>query len=254
MAGQTTVWIIGASSGIGEALAVNWAKKGARLILSSRKIESLELVKKRCGTQQENITIEPLDLENTESINCATQNVLKNIERLDYVFLNGGLSQRSYVHESSIDMDRKMMEINYFGNVSLAKNILPFFLKQGYGHFTITSSLTGIFGMPLRSSYAASKHALHGFFESLRAEQVDNKIHVTIVCPGYIKTNISVNALGSDGEPTGKMDKAQNTGMSPEKCAQKMIQATFNKKKEVYIGGKELLMIYFKRYLPFLCH
>jgi short-subunit dehydrogenase len=249
---STTVWIIGASTGIGEALVLNWAKRGATVIISSRSKKSLEAVKERCGSHQNNVIIETLDLENSDSIVTAADNVLKNISQLDYVFLNGGLSQRALVHETGLETDRKLMEVNYFGNVILAKKILPYFLKQGYGHFTVTSSFTGVMGIPFRSSYAAAKHALHGFFDSLRAEYVKEHISVTIVCPGYVKTNISVNAIGPGGIPTGVMDPSQNTGMLPEKCAQKMIDATIKREKEVYFGGKEVLMIYFKKYLPFL--
>ena len=193
-----------------------------------------------------------MDLESRDTIKDVADKVLSSVDRLDYVFLNGGLSQRSYAADSGLEIDRRMMEINYFGNIFLTKLILPYFIRQGHGHFIVTTSLTGIFGIPLRSSYAASKHALHGFFDTLRAEQKENNIAVTIVCPGFIKTDISKNALNSDGLPTGKMDEAQNKGMSAEKCARKMISATLNKKKEIYIGGKEISMVYFKRYLPFL--
>ena len=247
-----TIWINGASSGIGKALAVECAKKGADLIISSRKKDALDDVKKICEKNSVKVKVVMLDLESPSSIDVATAEVLESVNVIDYVFLNGGLSQRSYIVDSPIDIDRKMMEINYFGNIYLAKKILPFFINQGHGHFTVTTSLTGVFGIPLRSSYAASKHALHGFFDTLRAEQKANNINVTIVCPGFIQTDISKNALDGKGNPTGKMDEAQSNGMSTQKCAKKMISATLNRKKEVYIGGKELLMVYFKKYLPFL--
>lgn len=252
MNGNKTVWITGASSGIGEALALNWAAKGADLILSARTESALEAVGKKCRTGSNKVIIQIMDLASPESINQAFSNTITQIDRLDYIFLNGGLSQRSLVAETNIHIDRMLMEINYFGNVFLSKLALQFFINQGHGHFVITSSLTGVFGIPLRSSYSASKHALHGFFDSLRAEQVHNNIKVTIVCPGFIKTNISVNALSSTGQPTGIMDKAQNNGISADVCAKKMISAALSNKKEVYIGGKEVLMVYFKRYFPFI--
>ena len=193
-----TVWITGASSGIGEALVLNLAKQGARIIISSRRIEALDAVKEKCGDQKDNIIVQQLDLSSTENVEAAAQNVLSKIDRLDYVFHNGGISQRSLTHETSLEIDRKLMEVNFFGAISLTKQILPMFIQQGFGHFIITSSLTGICGIPLRSAYCASKHALHGYFDTLRAEHVKNNINVTIVCPGFIKTNISSNAIGND--------------------------------------------------------
>ena len=247
-----TVWITGASSGIGEALVLNFAKQGALVIISSRRIEALEEVKAKCGANKNNVIVQPLDLSSPENINTSAQTALSKIDRLDYVFHNGGISQRSLTHETNIDIDRKLMEVNYFGTIALTKKILPFFLQQGFGHFIITSSLSGVFGFPLRSAYCASKHALHGYFDTLRAEQVKNNIYVTIVCPGFIKTNISVNAIGKDGKSTGQFDNSQNSGMSAEQCARKMIDAATKKKKEIYIGNREISMIYFKRYLPFI--
>ena len=247
-----TVWITGASSGIGEALVLNLAKQGAKLIISSRRENVLMAIKEKCGANKNSVTVQTLDLANPENINAAADAVLSQLKTLDYVFLNGGISQRSLTQETSIETDRKMMEVNYFGTIGLTKKILPFFIEQGFGHFIVTSSISGVFGFPLRSAYSAAKHALHGYFDSLRAEHVENNINVTIACPGRIKTNISVNAIGSDGKPTGKMDNAQNTGMSAEECASQMIKAAAKKKKEVYIGNKEILMVYFKRYIPAL--
>ena len=247
-----TVWITGASSGIGEALVLNLAKQGAKLIISSRREDVLLKIKEKCGDNKKNITVQTLDLANPASIIAAADAVLKQIDKLDYVFLNGGISQRSLTQETEIETDRKLMEVNYFGTIGLTKKILPFFIKQGFGHFVVTSSISGVFGFPLRSAYSAAKHALHGYFDSLRAEHVVNNINVTIACPGRIKTNISVNAIGPDGKPTGTMDNAQNTGMTAEKCANQMIKAAAKNKKEVYIGKKEILMVYFKRYIPAL--
>ena len=246
-----TVWITGASSGIGEALTLLLAAQGADLIISSRRKETLEALKGKC-VGAKSVWVIPLDLENDVSIQAAADTVLSKITKLDYMFHNGGMSQRSLTQETDLAVDHKLMQINYFGAISLTKRILPFYLKQGFGHFIITSTISGVFGFPLRSAYAASKHALHGYFDSLRAEHRENNIDVTIVCPGRIKTNISLNAIGSDGKSTGKLDDAQNNGMPAEKCASIMLKSVGKKKKEIYIGGKEILMVYFKRFIPAL--
>ena len=247
-----TIWITGASSGIGESLALLCSKKAAGVIISSRDKKALEAVKLKCGEHADRVFIQTLDLSDPQSIKIAFQKVQDEFESVDYLFLNGGLSQRSLLAETSLEVDRKIMEVNFFGNVTLAKVILPFFIKQGHGHFVVTSSLAGVFGFPLRSSYSAAKHALHGYFDTLRAEQDVNNIRVTIACPGRISSNISLNALGPDGRPTGIMDEAQINGMPSEQCAAEMIRAALRNKKEVYIGRKEVLMVYFKRYLPFI--
>ena len=244
------IWITGASSGIGKALAIALSKQQCKLILSSRNIASLELVKVACEHPQE-ITIIPLDLENFASLELKAQEALKAFGKIDILINNGGISQRSLAAETNIRVDKRIMDINYLGTVALTKAILPHFIEKKEGQFVITTSIVGKIGTPLRSSYAASKHALHGFFDSLRAENHQNNIAVTLLCPGFINTNISKNALIGNGSPQGKMDIATGNGMSPEHCAKLMLKAIKNKKEEVCIAGaKEKLGVYVKRFFP----
>jgi short-subunit dehydrogenase len=172
--------------------------------------------------------------------------------KIDILINNGGVSQRTLVKDTTMEIFRKIMEINLFGAVQLTKLVLPVMIKNGGGHIIATSSISGKFGFPLRSAYAASKHALHGFFETVRLENINENIKVTIVCPGRVKTNISYNAISTDGKPHGKMDDGQNEGISPEKCALQIMKAIRKNKKEVLIGGKELMMVHFKRFAPFI--
>ncbi|MBI4646682.1 MAG: SDR family oxidoreductase [Bacteroidia bacterium] len=245
------VWITGASSGIGEALAYEFAKQDAVLILSSNMENELEQVKINCLKYCKKCYTIPFDIAYPEQIRSATDKVLSGFDRIDFLINNAGVSQRSLVMETPIEIDRKIMEINYFGSVILTKNILPVMVKNG-GHIVVISSITGKFGFPLRSAYAASKHALYGFFESVRTELEEKNIRVTMVAPGRIRTNISVNALTKDGSAYGIMDRGQNTGIGVEKCAKKILKAINNNKKEAYIGGKEIILVYLKRYIPFL--
>src|ERR1035437_8688220 len=200
------VWITGASSGIGEALAKAFAAEGAKLILSARRIDELQRVKAELNLSEENCLILPLDLANTSNIDDLTQRVISKFQRIDILLNNGGVSQRSLTKETSLDIDRKIMEVNYFGTVALTKSVLPVMLKQKSGHIVVTSSISGKFGFYLRSAYSASKHALHGFFESLRMEIFNDNVKVLIVCPGKINTNISVNAITADGGKHNKID------------------------------------------------
>src|SRR5690606_22221298 len=154
------------------------------------------------------------------------------------------------IRETPIEVDRKLVEVNFFGTVALTKALLPHFIDRKSGQFAVISSLVGKFGSPYRSSYAAAKHALHGFFESLRLEHFDDNIAVTMICPGFIKTDVSKNALTADGSPLNEMDEAQENGMPVETCAKEIFNALKHKKEEVYIGGKETMGIYLKRFVP----
>jgi short-subunit dehydrogenase len=144
------------------------------------------------------------------------------------------------------------MQVNFFGTTALTKLLLPHFIERKQGHFVTVSSLAGKLGTPYRSTYAAAKHALHGFFDSLRAEHWKDNILVTMVCPGFILTNLSALALTGDGTSQGKPDKTAYKKRSPEWCAKKIVKAVENKKQEVYIGGKEVLSVYIKRFFPTL--
>ncbi|MFA0960959.1 SDR family oxidoreductase [Roseivirga sp. BDSF3-8] len=244
------VWITGASGGIGEALAYRFASAGAKLILSARREKELQRVKDACEGDGENIAILPLDLEATSSFSSKTQAAIEAFGHLDILINNGGISQRSLASETSLEVDRRLMEINYFGTVALTKALLPHFTSRGQGHIAVVSSLVGKFGTPYRSAYAASKHALHGFFDSLRAELYKYPIHITMLCPGFIHTQVSVNALTADGSPLGEMDDAQQQGMDPDTCARQMLAAIASKKEEAYMGGKEKYGVLVKRFIP----
>ncbi len=245
-----TIWITGASSGLGEALAYAFSKEGAKLILSSRSRTKLVGVQKKCLPSAQAVHVEPLDLEDLHSVKIAAQNVLERFPKIDILINNGGISQRSLVKNTGIEVDKRIMDINYLGTIALTKEVLPSMLMHKLGQIVVISSLVGKFGTPLRSSYAASKHALHGFFDSLRAETLNDNIKVTMICPGYIHTNISYNALVGDGSAQNTLDDAQANGMSPEKFSKKALHAIRKEKNEVYIGGKERFGVYIKRFFP----
>ncbi|MEQ8904271.1 SDR family oxidoreductase [Ekhidna sp.] len=246
---DSVVWLTGASSGIGEHLAYQLAEKGARLIISARRKEELERVKANC--KSETVEILTLDLEDSFSLKQRAKESGTIFGDVDILINNGGISQRDTILNTSLEVDRKLMEVNYFGAVTLSKLLLPDMVKRKNGHHVIVTSTVGIVNTPYRSGYGASKHALHGFYDALRAEHHDDNVRVTIVLPGYIKTNISYNALIGDGSQQNKMDPGQAKGMSPEKCARLIIKAIEANKQEVYVGGlKEKMGIYLKRFWP----
>jgi short-subunit dehydrogenase len=243
------IWVTGASSGIGEALAMALSKKGARLILSARRTEELERVKQNCSGEA---LLLPLDLTAADTLDEATRNALSLYGHIDVLINNGGISQRSFVHETSMDVYRRIMEVNFFGGISLTRNLIDHFVSRNQGQFVVISSVTGKYGTPFRSGYAASKHALHGFYDAVRAEYWKNNVRVTMVCPGVVKTAISFSALKGDGSKNNKMDDLQSKGMPVEKCADAIVRAMEAERDEIYIGGKEVFMIYIKRFFPSL--
>lgn len=244
------VWITGASSGIGEALAVHISSMKARLILSARRLSELERVKERCSTQCD-VRILVLDLEDASSLEEKAREAENIFGQVDILINNGGISQRDRVIHTSMEVDRKIMEINYFGAIALSKFVLPEMLKRKSGHHVVVSSAVGIVSTPLRAGYSASKHALHGWYDALRSEHHDDNIKVTLICPGYVNTQISYNALMGDGSRQDKLDDAQANGLTPEYFAEKAVKAILKQKEEVYIGGfLELLGIYVKRFFP----
>ena len=245
------IWITGASSGIGEELAYEWSKLGAHVILSARRESELERVKAACA-HSNRCTIAPLDLSRQEDIEATADRMLQQFGAIDILVNNGGISQRSLVVETDVAVDRRIMEVDYFSGVILTKKLLPAMIAKGSGHIVAISSIVGLFGFPLRSAYSAAKHAMHGFYETVWAELHTQGIRVTVVCPGRILTNVSLHALTKDGTPHGVMDHGLANGIKAETCARKIMKAIRNNKKEVYIGKKDLLMIYFKRYIPWL--
>lgn len=244
------VWITGASSGIGEATAHLLAQKGARLVLSARREGELERVKSSLGVDPTDVLVLPMDVEKPEEFPALVEKVLDTFGRIDLLYNNAGISQRGGVLESDLSVYKRLMEVNFYGVVALTKAVLPIMVKQGSGLIAATSSVSGKLGSAKRSGYSASKHALHGFFDALRAEVHRDGIHITLICPGYIQTEISKNALGPDGQAHGKMDQNQAKGMPVQTCAAKIVRAFEKKSPEVYMGGFEVMGVYLKRFFP----
>ncbi|WP_343637828.1 SDR family oxidoreductase [Fluviicola sp.] len=242
-------WITGASSGIGEEICRQLAQKGLKLILSSRSEDKLIDLKNSLPDSEEHLIV-PLDLEHSEHFPEVVKQVLAETKRIDFLYNCGGLSQRAEASETSLEVDRRIMEINYFGTVALTKAVLPYMQEQKSGHIIAISSIAGKFGFYLRSAYSASKHAIQGFFESLLLEEAKNNISVTIAFPGKINTPISMSALGKDGKAHGEMDHNQQTGMPVEECVAILLKAVEKKKKEILIGNKEINAVTLKRFFP----
>ena len=249
-----TVWITGASSGIGEACAYRYAAQGCRLILTSSSRQKLEVVADRCRREgAAEVRVLPYDLSEPDGIRLLSREAWNAFGSIDILYCNAGISQRTSVEDTPLPMVRKIMEVNFFAPVAIAEAILPLMISNGGGRIVVTTSIAGRFGFPLRCAYSASKHALNGFFETLRAEYSDKGISVTLVCPGRVRTNISFNALDKGGEKHAVMDPGQDGGISAGKAAKIIVRAIDRKRNEVLVGRGELIMVYIKRFFPGLC-
>nr|WP_315028526.1 SDR family oxidoreductase [uncultured Chryseobacterium sp.] len=245
------IWITGASSGIGEALVKELTlKTNAKIILSSRKEKELYQVAEKAGLTTDRYGIIPMDLVNYKEMPDIAAKAVEKFGKIDILINNAGLSQRSLAMETDIEVDKRLIEVDFIGTVALTKAVVPYMIKNEGGQIVVVSSLMGIFGAPMRSGYAGAKHALHGFFDALRAELYQKKISVTIICPGFIQTNISINAVVGNGSTQGTMDEATQKGMPVDVFARKMLKAIEKRKNQKAIGGKEVMAVYLKRFFP----
>ena len=244
-----TIWITGASSGLGEALAMALSKGSNRLVLSARREEELQRVKAACGGG-EDIMVLPMDMSERTGMEALTKHVVDAFGVPDVVILNAGISNRSYIRDTAYDVFERVMEVNFFGNVALSKTLIPHFMKAKSGHFVVISSLSGKFASPGRGAYSSSKHALHGFFDTLRMEHHRDNVNVLMVCPGFVQTNVTLNSLTGDGSPQGKLDKTTANGMPASTAAEKIIAGIESGKQEIAFGGRERFGLLIKRFFP----
>lgn len=245
-----TILVTGASSGIGAAIACEFASKGAKLILAARNKSRLEEVQSKCAALGSTASIYSVDMASTESIDAFTDELDRTDTQLDVMVLNAGISQRALTFETDLDVDRKVMETNFFGPVYLTKRLASRIKGSKRFSLAVTTSISGLFGFPLRSAYCASKHALFGFFEALELENPN--VRVTFLIPGRINTPISRSAVLGDGSAYAKMDDGQANGMDVDKCAKVAVKAIARGKHRKLIGRGELVIVYIKKWCPWL--
>ncbi len=249
-----TVWITGASSGIGEALALGFAKRGANLVLSARREEVLQQVADNCiADNQSGITplVLPLDVTDESALPAAVAKARAHFGGIDLLINNAGISQRSTALETDMQTYRLLFEVDVFGQIALTKQVLPIMVEQGSGHIAVTASVAGKMGVPFRTGYCAAKHAVMGFFDALRAEVAHNNITVSTIVPGFIHTNVSANAVAGDGSKFNGADRDITEGMSADACAEVVIAGLSKKKAEIPVGtGMEMHALWIKRLFP----
>jgi NADP-dependent 3-hydroxy acid dehydrogenase YdfG len=248
------IWITGASSGIGEALTKIFARCGAKMVLSARTEAGLQRVRNECiaaGASGEDLLVIPLDIVDYDAMPGAVTSVLEAFSRIDMLINNAGMSQRSFCLDTNMDVYRSMLEVNVLGQIALTKQVLPVMVEQGSGHLVVTSSVAGKVGAPLRTGYCAAKHAVMGFFDALRTEVAYLGIRVSTVVPGFIRTNISTNALTGTGEKFTQEDADIAGGMDVDEAAQVIVQGLADGVEEIAVGaGEEMALLDLKRSDP----
>ena len=246
------VWITGASSGIGEALALRMAARGSALVLSARNESELQRVATLCrDAGASDALVLPLDVSKHDTMESATQQVLAQFGKIDLLINNAGVSQRSFCVDTDFDVYRQMMDINVLGQIALTQAVLPAMIARGEGHISVTASVAGKVGAPMRTGYCAAKHAVMGFFDALRTEVAADGLQVTTITPGFIQTDVAKNALAGDGSPTGSTDDDVAGGMSVDDCAEVIMAGFETGEPEIAVGtGPEMALLPLKRENP----
>lgn len=247
------IWITGASSGIGEELAYQLSRKNCNLILSARRENVLETVRKNCQNP-DMVEVLPLDITEFDKAQNTVEKAISLFGSIDMLINNAGVSQRSLIAETKFKVYKALMDIDYLGTVALSKAILPHFISSRNGHYVVVSSVMGKFSSPYRSGYCGAKHALHGFFDAMRMEHEKDGVQVTMVCPGFVNTNIAKSSFTANGNAQGTNDNATKNGLATSIFCKRMIRAIEKRKFEVYIGKKEIQGVYVKRFFPRLLH
>lgn len=253
---MSVIWITGASSGIGEALAKQYVLAGHQLVLSARRAAELNRVKASCeamGAQPADVLVLALDVLEHDAMPGHVQTVLNTFGRIDVLINNAGISQRSKCLDTDLSVYKRLLDVDVLGQIALSKAVLPIMVEQKAGHIAVTSSVAGKVGVPLRTGYCAAKHAVMGFFDALRAEVAEYGIKVSTITPGFIKTDVSKNAVVGDGASFGVDDDDIKSGMDVDKCARVIVTAMNKGKKEIAVGeGLTMILLKLKRFFPSL--
>lgn len=244
------IWITGASSGIGRALALELVKAGGNALLSARRLEQLNETAAACRTHGGKVDIMPFDLSQTDTLKEVADEATARMGHIDMLLNIGGVGMRGTALETDLAVARKIMDVDFWGAVELTRAVVPGMVKRGSGQIVALSGVLGKFGAPKRSFYSAAKHAMHGWFDSLREEILGSGVEVTLLVPGWVRTEISEKALEADGSRHGAMDSGQQKGISPEECARRSLPAIVKGVPEQLIGGIECGGVYLNRLWP----
>ena len=228
-----TAWITGASSGIGAALAREWAGRGANIILSGR--DETRLAEVAADLETETLVL-PFDVRDEDAMQAATAKATGWKAGIDIFVANAGISQRSPAVETDMRVYREIIAIDLTAQIAATQALLPHMTGRGSGKLLFISSIAGKVGVPLRTAYCAAKHGLIGYADALRAELSQSGIAVHVICPGSVATDVSRNALSADGTPRGRSDRAIDNGIRPEDAAKRIVDAVAAGQREIIVA------------------
>jgi short-subunit dehydrogenase len=229
-----TIWITGASSGIGEALADAFSAEGAALILSGRRRDALGAVAERLPAHS---LVLPFETTDSDALPAAVEAAWAWRGGVDMLVNNAGISQRSLAIDTVPAVYRKLIEVDLIAPILLTQLLLPLMAERGSGHFVAISSVAGRVGTAIRTGYCAAKHGLIGYMDALRAEVEEAYgIKVTNVLPGSIRTNVAANALQADGSRRGESDANIESGIEPGECARRILDGLAEGAREIIVA------------------
>ena len=229
-----TIWITGASSGIGEALATAFLQQGANVILSGRRVEELNRV---AAQAPERCLVLPFESTDYAALPDVVERAWAWSGQVDVLINNAGISQRSLALDTHLDVYRQLIEVDYMAPLALTQLLLPKMVARKSGHLAVVSSVAGKVGTPLRSGYCGAKHAVIGYFDALRAEvEQAYGIAVSVILPGSVHTAIAINALSSDGSARGQSDPNIENGMDVTVAAAQILTGLAERQREIPVA------------------
>ena len=243
------VWVTGASSGIGEALAREMLGAGAWVVVSGRNLDALEHV---AALAPDRALVLPFESTNFNELPRIVHSAWQWQGRIDVLINNAGVSQRSLALDTSFDVYRRLIEVDYLAPVALTQQLLPLMVQRRCGHIAVVSSVAGKVGTPLRSGYCGAKHAVVGFFDSLRAEvELAYGIQVSVILPGSVQTAVAVNALSGTGSARGRSDPNIENGMPVEVAVRTIIDGLSRGLREIPVAeGFEFAALRLRTHAP----
>jgi len=246
-----TVIITGASSGIGKACAIAFAKRGCNIVISGRDKEKLELAADEIRKQGMQILAIQGDVSHEEDCRLLIEKTIEKFGGIDVLINNAGISMRALFADLNLDVIRKLMDVNFWGTVYCTKYALPYLLKNK-GSLVGVSSIAGFNGLPGRSGYSASKFAMVGFLDSIRIENLKTGLHVLIASPGYTASNIRNAALMAEGNQQGRSPRDERHMMTAEKVAEEIVEAVRKRKRTIVLTTQGKLAVWMNKFFPSL--
>ena len=244
-----TVIVTGASSGIGEAMAYEFAARGARVVLGARSGEKLRTIVEKIRSQGGQAVWCGVDVTRPEECRALVETAVGEFGGVDVLVCNAGLSMRAIFDDVELSVLHRLMDVNFWGTVNCCKYALPY-LQQSHGSIVGISSVAGLHGLPGRTGYSASKYAMTGFLETLRIENLRKGLHVMIACPGFTASNVRFSALTADGSQQGETPRNESKMMTSAEVARIVARDVLRRKRLCLMEAEGRATHFVKKFAP----